>query len=107
MVKLKYVTPSQSIKHGSFETWVLAVVSTVKVAMAESTFPSYMYPGGVNVYIASPSFSNKLKGKGKEKTEDDVESDPEHHKLLINIILNWNDPESDWILFSDISSNDP
>ena len=66
MLKLKSVTPSQSIKNGSFETWVLAVVSTIKVVGAELALPSYMYPRGVNVSTASPSFSNKLKAKGKE-----------------------------------------
>ena len=40
-----------------------------------------MYPGGVNVSAACPSFSNNLKGKGKEKGEDDDESDPYHQAL--------------------------
>jgi len=66
MMKLKSATPSQSIKNGSFETWALVVVSTVKAAGAESALPSQMYPCGVNVHATSPSF-NKLKGKGKEK----------------------------------------
>ena len=88
MPKLKSVTPSQSNKNGSIEIWVLAVVSTVKVAGAESALPRYKYPSGVNVSAPSPSFSNKLKGKGNEKSEDDDESDPDHHKLLNTIILN-------------------
>ena len=66
-----------------------------------------MYPGGVNVSTSSPPFSNKLKGKGEEKSEDDDESDLDHHTLLSTIILNLFDPESDWILFSYISPNDP
>ena len=66
MLKLKSVTAYQSIKNGSFETWMLAFVSTVKAAGAESALPSYMYPGGVNVFAASSSFSNKLKRKGNE-----------------------------------------
>jgi hypothetical protein len=82
------VTPSQSTKNGSFETWVLAVVYTVKVVGAESTLPSYIYKGGVNVSTASSSFSNKLKGKGKEKSEDDDESDPDNETLFRTIILN-------------------
>jgi len=72
------VTPSQSIKNISFETWVLDVVSTVKAAGAESSLPSYIYPDGVNVFASSPSFSNKLKVKGKEKVEDDDDSDLDH-----------------------------
>jgi hypothetical protein len=67
MLKLTYVTPSQSIKNGPFETWVLVVVSTVKAVGAEPALPSYMYQGGVNVSTTSSSFSNKIKGKGKEK----------------------------------------
>ena len=67
---------------------MLAVVSTVKVAGAKSTLPSYMYPCGVNVSAASPSFSNKLKGKGTKKSVDDNESDPDHHTILSTIILN-------------------
>ena len=75
MLKLEAVTPSQSIKNGSFETRVLVVMSTVKAAGAESSLPSYMYPCGVNVFAASPLFSNKLKGKGKKKGEDDDDKD--------------------------------
>jgi hypothetical protein len=47
-----------------------------------------MYPCGVNVSAASPSFSNKLKGKGTKKSVDDNESDPDHHTILSTIILN-------------------
>ena len=61
--KLKYVTPSQSIKNGSYETWILAVVSTIKAAGADSALPLYMHPSGVNISTASPLFSSKLKGK--------------------------------------------
>ena len=81
------MTSSQSIKNGSFETWVLAVVSTVKAAGTESALPSYTYPCGVNVSIASPSLRNKLKGKGKEKSEDDDESDLDYETLLSTVIL--------------------
>ena len=88
MPKLKSMTPSQSIKNGSLETWVLYVVSTVKVDGAESALPSYMYPSGANVSSSIPSFSNKLKGKGKEKIEDDDESDHDSQTLLSTIILN-------------------
>ena len=100
------MTPSQSIKNGSFETWVMVVVSTIKIVGAKSALPSYMYPCGVIVSNPSSSFSNKLKGKGMEKSEDDDESDPNHQTLLSTIILNWIDPESDWIVFSDIPPND-
>ena len=93
MTKLKPVTLSKSIKNGSFETWVLAAVSTVKVAGAQSALPSYMYPCGVNVSAASPSFSNKLKEKGTKTCDDDDESDLDHQTLLNTIFLNWNDPE--------------
>jgi hypothetical protein len=85
---------------------VLVVISDVKAAGAQSARPSYMYPGGVNVSNAISSFSNKLKGQGKEKSEDDDESDTDHKTLLITIILNWTDPGSVWILFSDIPPND-
>jgi len=88
MLGLKVVTPSQYIKNGSFETWVLVVISTVKAAGAKSSLSSYMYPGGVNVFAASRLFSNKLKGKGKEKGEDNDDNDPDHPTLLNTIILN-------------------
>jgi len=105
--KLTSVTPSQSIKNGSFETWVLVVVSTVKAVGAESALPSYFYPGGVNVSTTSPSFSNKLKGKGKQKVKMmTYEGDLDYQTLLITIILIWTDLETDWILFSDIPLND-
>ena len=106
MMKLKSATPSQSIKNGSFETWALVVVSTVKAAGAESTLPSYMYPGGINVTVVSPSFSSKLKGKCKEKCEVDDEVDLDHQTLLNTIILNLTDYDLDWILFSNILQND-
>ena len=79
----------------SFETWVLAALSTVKVVGAESTLPSYLYPSGVDVSISSSSFSNKLEERGKKKIEDGDESDLDHQTLLSTIILNWTDPESD------------
>jgi len=107
MPKLKSVTPSQSIKNESFETWVLAVVSTVKAARAELALPSYLYPSGVDVSNSSSSLSIKLKGKGKEKSEDGDEGDSDYQTLLSTVILNWTDPESDWILFFDIPPNDP
>jgi len=40
-------------------------------------------------------FSNKLKGKGKEKSEDDDAVDLDHQTLLSTFILNWIDHESD------------
>jgi len=107
MLKLKSVTPSQSIKNGSFETWVLVVVSTVKADGGESALPSYLHPSGVDVSNSSSSLSSKLKGKGKEKSEDGDEGDPSHQTLLSTVILNWTDPEFDRILFSDIPPNDP
>jgi hypothetical protein len=107
MLKLKSVTPSQSINNGSFETWVMVVVSTVKATGAESALSSYMYPSGINISTSSSSFSNKLKGKGKKKSEDDNENDPNHQTLLSTIIINWTDHESDCILFSGIPPNDP
>jgi hypothetical protein len=89
MLKLKSVTPSLSIKNGSFETWVLDVVSAVKVAKAESALPSYMYLVNVNAYAKSPLFSNKLKEKGKENSEDDDdEGDLDHETLLCTVVLN-------------------
>ena len=94
-MKLKSLTPSQSINNGSFEAWVLAVVSNVKSSGVESALPSYMYPCDVNVSAASPSFSNEFKGKGKEKDEDDDEDDPDHQTLFSTNILKWTDLESD------------
>jgi hypothetical protein len=88
MMKLKSVTPSQSIKNVLFETWVLVVVSTIRAAGAESPLPICMYAGGVSVFARSLSFRNKLKGEGKEKGEDDDESDLDHQILLITTILN-------------------
>ena len=61
MPKLKSVTPSQSIKYGSFETWVLVAVSTVNDARVELALPSYMYPSGVDVSNPSSSLSNNSK----------------------------------------------
>ena len=78
MLKLKSVTPSQSIKNGSFETWVLVVVSTVKVVGAESALPSYMHPSGVDVSYSSSSLSNKLEGRGKNFFEDGDDNDSDH-----------------------------
>jgi hypothetical protein len=46
-------------------------------------------------FAAGPSFSNKLKGKVKDKSENDDESDLDHQTLLITIILNRSDPKSD------------
>ena len=91
MLKLKSITPAQSIKNGYFETWVLAVVSTVKAARAESALPSYMYTGGVNTSDFSSSSSSKSKLKGKH--EDTSDSDPDHQTLLSTVVLNWTDPE--------------
>jgi len=76
MLKLKSVTPTQSIKNGSFETWVLGVVSTVKAAWAESALPSYMFAGGLTISDLCPSRSSKSKAKGK--TEETYETEPEH-----------------------------
>jgi hypothetical protein len=47
MFKLKFFAPSHSIKFGSFETWVLVVVSDVKAAEAESALSSYLCLGGI------------------------------------------------------------
>jgi hypothetical protein len=91
MLKLKSITPAQSIKNGSFETWVLAAVSTVKAAWAESSLPSYMYTCGVNTSDFSSSSSNKSKLKGKHEFTSD--SDPDHQTLLSTVVLNWTDPE--------------
>ena len=103
MLKLKCATTSQSIKNGSFETWVLVVVSTIKAVGAESALPSYLYPSGVDVSNSSSSLSGKLKGKIKDGDEGD--HDPQ--TLLSTVILNWTDLELDWILFSNIPPNDP
>jgi hypothetical protein len=97
---------TQSIKNRSFETWVQAVVSTLKAVGAELTLPSYMYPCGVDVSNPSSSLSSKLEGRCKNKIEEGDESDSDHQTLLSTIILNWTDPKSDWILFSNIPPND-
>ena len=47
-MKLKIVTPSQAIENLSYDTWVLAIVSIVKVG-AESSLPNYMCPRGVSI----------------------------------------------------------
>jgi len=77
MLKLKPVTFSQSINNGSLETWVFFVVSTIKACGAKPALSSYMYPSGVIVSDPSSSFINKFKGKSKEISEDDAESDPD------------------------------
>ena len=33
--------------------------------------------------------------------------EPEHQTVLSTVVLNWTDPEVDWILFSDFSPTDP
>jgi len=86
MLKLKSVTPAQSIKNESFETWVLAVVSIVKASGAESALPSYMFTGGVTISDLCSSSSNKLKAKGKN--EETSEMEPEHQTVLSTIVLN-------------------
>ncbi len=85
MLKLKSVTPAQSIKNGSFETWVLAVVSTVKAAGAESALPSYMYTSGVNT--SDFSSASNIKSKLKSKQEDNSDSDHDHQMLLSTVVL--------------------
>ena len=76
MLKLKSVTPAQSIKNESFETWVLAVVATVKAAGAESALPSYMFTCGVTISDLGSSSSTKSKTKGKN--EETTEMDHDH-----------------------------
>ena len=105
MLKLKSVTPAQSIKNGSFETRVLALVSTVKGAGAEPALPSCMFAGGVTISDSCSSSSSKSKAKGK--TEETSETEHEHLTVLSNVLFNWTDPEVDWISFSDISPTDP
>ncbi len=105
ILKLKSVTPAQSIKNGTFETWVLAVVSTVKAPGAESALPSYMFTCGVTTSDLGSSSSNKSKTKGNN--EETTKMDPDHQTLLSTVVLNWTDPEVDWISFSDISPTDP
>ena len=95
MLKLKSVTPGQSIKNGSFETCVLAIVSTVKATWAESALPSYMFTGGVTTSDLGSSISNKSKTKGKN--EETSEMDPDHLTLLSTVVLNWTGHEVDWI----------
>jgi hypothetical protein len=108
MMKLKSVTPAQSIKNGSFETWVLAVVSTVKAASAKSALPSYIFTSGVTTFDSGSSSNIKYKTeKTKGKSDETTEMDPDHQTLLINVVLSWTDPEVDWISFSDISPADP
>ncbi len=63
-----------------------------------------MYTGGVNTSDFSSSSSSKSKLKGKQ--EDTSDSDPDHQTLLSSVVLNWTDPEVDWISFSDISPTD-
>lgn len=91
MLKLKTISPSHAIKNGSFETWVLAVVSTVKAVGAESALPSYMCPAGVNNTNGSSSSSLKSKEKGKIKSEDEIEKQYEHQTQLSTIVLKWTD----------------
>ena len=86
MLKLKSITPAQSIKNGSFETWVLAVISTVKAAGAESALSSYMFTGGVITTDLGSSSNIKYKTKGK--TEETSEVEPEHQTILSNVVLN-------------------
>ncbi len=105
MLKLKSVTPAQSIKNGSFETWVLAVVSIVKAAGAESALPSYMFTSGLTTSDLCPSSSSKSNAKGK--TEEISKMEPEHQTILSTVVLNQTDPEVNWISFSDISPTDP
>jgi hypothetical protein len=105
LLKLKSVTPAKSIKNGSFETLVLAVVSIVKAVGAESALPSYMFTDGVTTSDLNSSSSNESKTKGKKEETSQMDSD--HKKLLSTVVLNWTDPEVDWIPFSDISPTDP
>ena len=93
MLKLKSVTPAESIKNRSFGTWVLAFVSTVKAARAESALPSYMLTSGVITTDLGSSSNNKYKTKGK--TEETSEVEPEHQTILSTVVLNWTDPEVD------------
>ena len=105
MLELKSVTPTQSIKNGSFETWVLAVVSIVKASGAESALPSYMFTSDVTTSDLSSSSNDKSKTKGKNDETSEMDSD--HQTLLSTVVLNWTEPEVDWISFSNISPTDP
>ena len=108
MLKLKSVTPARSIKNESFETWDLAIVSNVKLAGAESTLTSYMFTCGVTTIDLGSSNSIKYKiEKTKGTSDETTEMDHDHQILLNTVVLNWTDPEVDWISFSDISSTDP
>ena len=86
MLKLKSTTPAQSIKDGSFETWVLAVVFTVKATWVESALPSYMFTGGVTTSDLCSSSSSKSKAKGKIEEASEIE--PEHQTILRFVVLN-------------------
>ena len=105
MMKLKTVTPSQAIKKWSFDSWILAVVSTFKPEGAESSLHSYMCPRGVSTF-SSPS-GNKSKDKGKMKAKDTSSNDSDHQTKLSTIFLYWTEPKSGRILFSDIPLDDP
>jgi hypothetical protein len=88
MLKLKSVTPYQLIKYGSFETWVLAVVSVVKAAGAESALPNYVCLRGITNLNESCVLGNKSKEKGKAKLEESGSNESEHQTTLNIIILN-------------------
>ncbi len=81
-------------------------MSTVKAAGAESTLPSYMFTGGVTTSDLGSSSNNKS-NRTKGKNEETTEMDPDHQTLLSTVVLNWKDPEVDWISFSDISPTNP
>jgi hypothetical protein len=88
MMKFKTGTPSQASKNWSFETWVLAIVSSLKAEGAEFPLPIYMCPGGASM-LNSPSYS-KPRDKGKMKVEDTSSND--HQTKLSTIIFKWTDP---------------
>ncbi len=79
------------LRHGC---WPLCPLS--RLPGQSQLFPHICtYRGGGTVSTASSSFSSKLKGKSKEKSEDDDKGDPEYQILIINVILNWSDHESE------------
>jgi hypothetical protein len=66
-----------------------------------------MITGGVTTFDSGSSNRNKSKTKkAKGKSEETIEMDLDHQTLIIIVVLNWTDPEVDWISFSDISPTD-
>ena len=74
MLKLKYVTDkSPSIKYGSFETWILDVISIVKDVGAEIAPPSYCVLEELPPSLKVVSLAVSQSKKGKQKLKSHVQ----------------------------------